>query len=78
MRSRSPACSRWNDSSASPTGWGDRMRGALRCLSGSLVAAVGPLVSDALARHGVQARVVPQGRYYIKPLTQALMDAFAR
>lgn len=47
-------------------------------LSGSLVAAVGPLVSDALARHGVQARVVPQSRYYIKPLTQALMDAFAR
>lgn len=43
-----------------------------------VVAAVGPLVVDALAAHGVKVQVIPSGGYYLKPLTQALMSALAR
>ncbi|MFC4764644.1 uroporphyrinogen-III synthase [Dyella koreensis] len=43
-----------------------------------VVAAVGPLVVDALATRGVSVRVVPAGSYYLKPLTNALITALAR
>lgn len=42
-------------------------------LSRTVVAAVGPLVADALGRHGVTVHAVPDGSYYLKPLTQALI-----
>lgn len=41
----------------------------------TVVAAVGPLVAEALSRHGVQVRAIPVGSYYMKPLAQALIDA---
>jgi len=41
----------------------------------TVVAAVGPLVAGALAQHGVPVAVVPAGRYYLKPLVQALIAA---
>ncbi|AIF48954.1 uroporphyrinogen-III synthase [Dyella japonica] len=47
-------------------------------LSHTVVAAVGPLVAEALARHGVTVRAIPEGSYYMKPLTQALIGALAR
>jgi len=47
-------------------------------LSRAVVAAVGPLVAEALARHGIHAQVVPAGSYYMKPLVTALTGALAR
>lgn len=47
-------------------------------LAGTLVAAVGPLVAEALARHDVHVQAIPAGSYYMKPLAQALIDALSR
>jgi uroporphyrinogen-III synthase len=46
-------------------------------LAHTLVAAVGPVVAEALARHGVQARLVPKESFFIKPLTAALEEALS-
>ena len=46
-------------------------------LSRTVVAAVGPLVAEALERHGIRAQVVPSGSYYMKPLVTALTGALA-
>ena len=40
------------------------------------VAAVGPVVADALARHGVHVASMPQDSFFMKPLTSALEAAF--
>jgi len=42
------------------------------------VAAVGPVVRDALLRHDVQIQCMPDDSYFMKPLTNAMMDAFGR
>lgn len=47
-------------------------------LSRTVVAAVGPLVAEALASHGVQVRAIPTGSYYMKPLTQALINTLSQ
>lgn len=47
-------------------------------LSRTVVAAVGPVVAEALARHGVQVQAIPAGSYYMKPLAQALIDTLSR
>jgi len=47
-------------------------------LSRTVVAAVGPLVAEALASHGVHVRAIPAGSYYMKPLTQALIDTLSQ
>lgn len=47
-------------------------------LSGTVVAAVGPVVAEALARRGVRVQAIPSGSYYMKPLAQALIDALNR
>lgn len=47
-------------------------------LSGTVVAAVGPVVAEALARHGVAVQAIPSGSYYMKPLAQALIDTLSR
>jgi uroporphyrinogen-III synthase len=44
-------------------------------LGNTLVAAVGPIVADALQRHGIQARLMPEESFFLKPLTSALEDA---
>ena len=44
-------------------------------LARTLVAAVGPVVAAALARHGVRARLMPEDAFFLKPLTSALEAA---
>ena len=46
-------------------------------LAHTLVAAVGPVVAETLARHGVPARLVPKQSFFIKPLTAALEEALS-
>jgi uroporphyrinogen-III synthase len=46
----------------------------LQALARTTVAAIGPVVADALRAHGVEPQVVPDGSYYLKPLTQALIE----
>jgi uroporphyrinogen-III synthase len=38
------------------------------------VAAVGPVVADALARHDVAVRLMPQDSFFMKPLTSAIEE----
>lgn len=45
-------------------------------LARTRVAAVGPVVADALAAHGVSVAAMPDGDYFMKPLMRALGDAF--
>lgn len=44
-------------------------------LQRTLVAAVGPVVAATLARHGVEAQLMPAESFFIKPLTSALEQA---
>jgi len=46
-----------------------------RQLAETLVAAVGPVVADALHRHGVDARLMPEESFFLKPLTTVLEEA---
>ncbi|HEX5461407.1 MAG TPA: uroporphyrinogen-III synthase [Steroidobacteraceae bacterium] len=48
---------------------------ARSALANTLVAAIGPIVADTLRRHGVDARLVPQQSFSLKPLTRALEEA---
>jgi uroporphyrinogen-III synthase len=41
----------------------------------TLVAAVGPVVGETLRRHGVEARLMPEESFFLKPLTAALEKA---
>lgn len=47
-------------------------------LSSTRVAAVGPVVSEALAAYGVQVRAMPEDSWFMKPLTAALAGLLAR
>jgi len=49
--------------------------GARSALANTLVAAVGPVVADTLRRHGIDARLMPEESFFIKPLTSALEEA---
>jgi uroporphyrinogen-III synthase len=44
-------------------------------LAKTVVAAVGPVVADTLRRHGIQARVMPEESFFLKPLTSVLEEA---
>jgi uroporphyrinogen-III synthase len=44
-------------------------------LSRTLVAAVGPVVAEALATRGVPARLMPEESFFLKPLTSVLEEA---
>jgi len=44
-------------------------------LGKTLVAAVGPVVAETLHKHGVQARLMPEESFFLKPLTSVLEDA---
>ncbi|HVC17998.1 MAG TPA: uroporphyrinogen-III synthase, partial [Rhodanobacter sp.] len=44
-----------------------------QALARTMVAAIGPVVADALSARGVTAQVIPADSYYLKPLTQALI-----
>lgn len=43
----------------------------------TIVAAVGPIVAEALARRGIAAQIMPAGRYFMKPLVAAIAAAMA-
>jgi len=47
-----------------------------QALARTMVAAIGPVVADALGARGVTAQVIPADSYYLKPLTQALIRHF--
>ncbi len=47
-------------------------------LARTLVAAVGPVVADTLAEHGVDAPLMPVESFFLKPLTSALEQALGR
>jgi uroporphyrinogen-III synthase len=49
----------------------------LKALSNTIVAAVGPVVSETLRKRGVQARVMPEESFFLKPLTSELEEALA-
>ncbi len=49
--------------------------GARSALANTLVAAVGPLVADTLLRHGIEARLMPEESFFLKPLTSVLEAA---
>lgn len=44
-------------------------------LARTLVAAVGPVVADTLAEHGIDAPLMPTESFFLKPLTTALEQA---
>lgn len=44
-------------------------------LAKTTVAAIGPVVAETLGKHGVQARVMPEESFFLKPLTSVLEDA---
>lgn len=44
-------------------------------LGKTVVAAVGPVVADTLKKHGIQARVMPEESFFLKPLTSVLEEA---
>lgn len=50
---------------------------ARSALANTLVAAVGPVVAETLRRHGIDARLMPEESFFLKPLTSALEEALA-
>jgi uroporphyrinogen-III synthase len=46
-------------------------------LSHTVVAAVGPVVAETLKKRGIQARVMPEESFFLKPLTSELEEALA-
>ena len=50
----------------------------LEALGKTVVAAVGPVVAETLAKHGIRARVMPEESFFLKPLTSVLEDALAQ
>jgi uroporphyrinogen-III synthase len=49
-----------------------------RALSHTHVAAVGPVVAQALGRHGIRVQSMPEDSFFLKPLTSAIEEALAR
>lgn len=49
--------------------------GARSALANTLVAAIGPMVADTLRRHGIDARLMPEESFFLKPLTSVLEEA---
>ena len=51
--------------------------GARAALANTLVAAIGPVVAETLHRHGIEARLMPEESFFLKPLTSVLEEALA-
>ncbi|HEY2037621.1 MAG TPA: uroporphyrinogen-III synthase [Steroidobacteraceae bacterium] len=49
--------------------------GTRAALANTLVAAIGPVVADRLRQHGIDARLMPEDSFFLKPLTSALEEA---
>lgn len=50
----------------------------LRGLRRVVVASVGPVVADLLTARGIDSQVIPADSFYMKPLTQALVEKLGR
>ena len=48
-----------------------------KALGNTVVAAVGPVVSETLRKRGIQARVMPEESFFLKPLTSELEEALS-
>jgi uroporphyrinogen-III synthase len=46
-----------------------------KALANTIVAAVGPVVADTLRKRGIEARVMPEDSFFLKPLTTELEEA---
>ena len=53
------------------------MHAALAALRATPIAAIGPVVAGELRRHGLEAAIMPQGTYFMKPLVSAIVAALA-
>jgi uroporphyrinogen-III synthase len=49
-----------------------------RALAGTRVAAIGPVVGEALTAHGVQVGTMPEDAWFMKPLTTALSKVLSK
>jgi uroporphyrinogen-III synthase len=49
--------------------------GTRAALATTLVAAIGPVVAEKLRRHGIDARLMPEESFFLKPLTSVLEEA---
>lgn len=49
--------------------------GARFALANTVVAAIGPVVATTLRRHGIDARLMPEESFFLKPLTSVLEEA---
>lgn len=49
-----------------------------RALERTQVAAIGPVVADALARHQINADLMPRDSFFMKPLTTAMEEALRK
>jgi uroporphyrinogen-III synthase len=49
-----------------------------RALERTQVAAIGPVVADALARHQINADLMPRESFFMKPLTTAMEEALGK
>lgn len=58
---------------AQANGRGERLVAGLRR---TRIAAIGPVVAEALARRGLAAAIMPDGSYFMKPLVSAIGAAF--
>jgi uroporphyrinogen-III synthase len=47
-------------------------------LGRTVVAAVGPVVAEALRKHGIEAHLMPEESFFLKPLTSVLEEALGR
>jgi len=52
--------------------------GARSALANTVVAAIGPVVAETLRRHGIDARLMPEEAFFLKPLTSVLEEALSR
>lgn len=56
----------------------DRVAALQAGLARCVLAAVGPVVADALTRRNLHVAAQPAGSYFLKPLTQALVETLSR
>ena len=60
---------------AAADGRADQLLAALRTTP---IAAIGPVVTGELQRHGLSAEIMPQGSFFMKPLVSAIATALSR
>src|SRR5438067_2379993 len=60
---------------AASLGQEERLMAALRK---TRIAAIGPVVAGEVRRHGLEATIMPQGTYFMKPLVSAIVDVLGR